>query len=220
VTSAETISIATPRGSRLRGLLDQPKKPGGTAVALAPGQAYPMDRPIMARTAQALAASGVTALRFDWAYLTAGNKPSPDLATEVEDFRAAIDHVRRLPGIWKTAIAGKSLGGHVALRCAALDPTLAGAAILTFSLHDENSDRLRPGALVLREVTVPVLIVSGDSDPICSMGRLKSFLPKLPRKPEVVIVRGGHGFETKDAGETERNIDAAGKALVNWVKRL
>ena len=216
----KTLEIPTPRGVKLKALLDLPKAPGGTAVVLASGQAYPMDRPILARAAQALAGAGVTALRFDWAYLTAGKKPSPDLAAEVEDFRAAIDHARRLPGIWKVAIAGKSLGGHAALRCARLDPTLAGAALLTFSLHDENSDRLRPGALVIRDVTIPILIVSGDADPICTMKRLREFLAKLPRKPEVVMVKGGHGYETKDARETDQSIGRAAESLVAWVKRL
>ena len=216
----EPVTISTPRGVKLKGLLDLPKKPTGTSVALAPGQAYPMDRPILARAAQALAAAGVTALRFDWAYQTAGKKPSPDLAVEVEDFRAAIDHVRRLQGVWKTAIAGKSLGGHAALRCAALDPTLAGAALLTFALHDEKSNRVRPGALLIKDVTIPVIIVSGDADPICAMPRLKAFLPTLPRKPEVVIVKGGHSYETKDPRETDQNIGAAVEALVTWVKRL
>jgi predicted alpha/beta-hydrolase family hydrolase len=216
----KSLEIPTPRGAKLKALLDLPKSPSGTAVALAPGQAYSMEKPILARAAQGLAAAGVTALRFDWAYHTAGKQPSADLANEVEDYRAAIDHVRRLPGIWKVALAGKSLGSHAALRCAAHDPTLAGAALLTFPLHDEDSDRARPGAHLLREVGIPTLIISGDADPICTMPRLRAFVAKLVRKPEVVIVRGGHGYETKDPAETDRNIGEAVDALVKWVKRL
>ena len=76
-----SLEIPTRRGVKTKALLDLPKTLTGLAVAIAPGQAYSMDKPILARSAQALAAAGVAALRFDWAYHTAGKAPSKDLAT-------------------------------------------------------------------------------------------------------------------------------------------
>jgi predicted alpha/beta-hydrolase family hydrolase len=169
----EPLTIPTPRGATLHALLDLPQRPNGTAVVLAPGQAYPKELPILRRPAEVLAEWGVMALRFDWAYFTAGKSPSDGLRDEIEDLRSAVEYVRKAPGVKKVVVAGKSLGGHAALRLALLDPSLAGAALLTFSMHDPGEpDKPRPGVDLVTRCWIPLLVVNGDADPLADVDRL------------------------------------------------
>jgi len=77
------ITIGTPRGVELKATLNVPDRMNGTAVILAPGKGYHSGLPLMETCAVKLAEAGFLAIRFDWAYFTAGAAPAPDLSTEI-----------------------------------------------------------------------------------------------------------------------------------------
>src|SRR5438093_11993143 len=137
---AAVVSVPTPRGVVLEATLHRPKKPNGAAVVLAPGQGYHPARPLLVRSAEALAEAGFVVVRFDWAYFTAKGQPSDGLAKEAEDLEAAIAYARKVEGASKVLLAGKSLGSLVVLaRAAAHAEDVAGVALLTFPIHEPGA---------------------------------------------------------------------------------
>ncbi|MBI5368182.1 MAG: hypothetical protein HZA54_14190 [Planctomycetes bacterium] len=220
----ESVKLPTPRGTPLEAVLHRPARANGVAVVLAPGQGYHKDRPLVKRSAEALAAAGFVAVRFDWAYFTANGQPSDDLAAERSDAEAALAWTRTLPGVTKLVLAGKSLGSLVALaRAAAKADDLAGLALLTFPLHAPDQPApVRPGTEALAGLTLPTLVVCGDRDPLCQVGALYALAAKCRPTVRVVIVPGDHGLTRgkEDDSETEENVGLAAHALVVWARRF
>lgn len=217
--ASESVKLSTPRGALVRASLHRPFRPNGAAVVLAPGQGYHCEKPLLKRGAEALAEAGFVALRFDWAYFTAGAHPSADLAAEREDLGSALDFARRLEGVHKVVVAGKSLGSTVALsRAAARADDLAGLALLTFPLSGPES----PEAAALAGLTLPTLVVCGDRDPLCSLEALYVVAAKCKAPPRLVVVPGDHSLarSREDDSETAENVDLAVRALVVWAKRF
>jgi len=88
---------------------------------------------------EALAALGVLALRFDFAYVGESSGRFEDLTCsgEVEDLGAALKFVQTRHG-GRIAIFGSSLGGTVALLFAAGEPDVATVVTLAAPVHPEN----------------------------------------------------------------------------------
>jgi predicted alpha/beta-hydrolase family hydrolase len=177
----------------------------------------------MTQSAERLAEAGFLALRFDWAYFTAKGKPAADLATEFEDATSAIAFVRARPGVKKVILAGKSLGSLVTVLVASRkDANLAGAGLLTLPVRDPGAAERRPQVAELAKVECPVVIVNGDTDPLCDVKELYQLAASLERTPRIVIVPGAHGYETvpKDNASALPSIDVAARALVRWCRRF
>jgi predicted alpha/beta-hydrolase family hydrolase len=221
--TTEEVKVATPRGATLEATLHRPAKGNGAAVVLAPGQGYHRGLPLMTESARALARAGFVALRFDWAYFTAKGKRSDDLAPEGEDLDAAVTHVRKVEGVTKVILAGKSLGSLVALaRAAAAKDAYAGLALLTFPIHEPGSPaRLGEGVEALTSLATPTLVVTGDRDPLCWLTRLYVLAGEARTAPSVVVVPGDHGLAGpgRVEAETAENVDLAARALVLWARR-
>jgi predicted alpha/beta-hydrolase family hydrolase len=218
--TAEDVKIATPRGVALVGTVNRPAKASGIAVVLAPGQGYDRTKRLMVRCAEALAEAGFVAVRFDWAYFTAKGQPSEGLANEAEDFEAAISHARSIEGVKKVIVAGKSLGSMVALkRAAKRSDDLLGLALLTFPIADGAT--LREGVDAGARLSIPVVIVNGDTDPLCPLAFLYKLVAEWKTPPSICIVPGDHGLQgaTKADAETAENVDLAARALVLWARR-
>ena len=89
-----------------------------------------------------LAAAGVLALRFDFAYVGESSGKFADItySGEVEDLRAAYALVReRQPG--KIAILGSSMGGTVALLFTSMEPSVAALVTVAAPVHPKNFPR-------------------------------------------------------------------------------
>jgi len=139
--------------------------------------------------------NGFVCLRFDWNFYTEGEEPSPDFTSEKEELSAAIDYLKALDFVDddKIFICGKSIGALVGIDIARQDQSLKGLVILTFALHPPHLPyAVWPEAQKIREVRIPVFIVSGRSDPICRAEVLDSLVDTLPEKPGVVYVPGNH----------------------------
>jgi predicted alpha/beta-hydrolase family hydrolase len=216
------VSIPTPRGVQLKGTVDAPAKPNGAAVVLAAGKGYHGGLPLLKACAERLAAEGFVVVRFEWAYYTAKKEPAPDLSTELLDLEAAIAYAKGLDGVKKVIVAGKSLGSVAALLRAERKPDdLVGVALLTFPIHNRGQPaRIFPEAERLANLKLPVLVLCGDGDDLCSPGALYGLAATCPTPPTVVIVPGDHSLkEGEDEAKVQENVALAAHALAVWAKR-
>lgn len=218
----ENLRIRTPSGRQIEALLDRPEGTGRFPVVIvAPGQGYHMRLSLFEKLAEASVENGIVCLRFDWGFYTEGGEPSSDFAEEKEDFTAAIEYVRSLEFVDqdKIFVCGKSIGALVGIDLASRDQSLRGLILLTLALHPARPPyKIWPEAERLKEVEIPVQIVSGRSDPICRMEVLDSLAKTLPEKPEVVYVEGDHSLKGDTDEKTEENEMKAVNAVIDFVK--
>jgi predicted alpha/beta-hydrolase family hydrolase len=222
-TPGAVVTIPTKRGTQIVASVHEPAKPNGVAVVLAPGQGYHRELPLMRRSAEALAAAGFRALRFDWGYYTAKGEPSDDLSAEVDDVDAAVAYARGLPGVSKVVLAGKSLGCLVALARAARTPgDLAGLLLLTPPTAARDTPARAAALDGWGSVELPSLVVVGDRDPLCDLAGLYASLASSKVPPRVVVVPGDHGLARSkdDRSETDDNVGLAVAAVVLWTRRF
>lgn len=136
----ERVSFPNARGDTLSGVLHVPEiEPARAAAILCHGMDSSKDSRKLVILGEALAACGLLALRFDFAYVGESSGRFEDLTCsgEVEDLRAAYEFVHtRHSG--KVAIFGSSLGGTVALLFAAEQPSIAALVTLAAPAHPEN----------------------------------------------------------------------------------
>jgi predicted alpha/beta-hydrolase family hydrolase len=219
----EEVVIPTARGAKLFATLHRPRRPNGSALLLAPGQGYDRTKPLLARSAERLAAAGFVALRFDWADTPEKGRPSPDLSAETADLDAAARFLARAAGCERILLGGKSLGSLVAARWAVENPAaVAGLALLTLPVNDPQ-DPSRPfdSRETLLRLPLEPLIVCGDSDPLADRNALYRLAARMEAPPRVVVLPGDHGFAgpSKDAAETAENVDAVAGVLLLWARR-
>lgn len=193
------------------------------AIVIAPGQGYHMDLPLTRGLWERVVAEGWAAARFDWSFHSDKRDPSPAYATEVDELQAVIDHVRELPGIDRSHfyIAGKSLGAGIVLERAANDPSIRGVVLLTPPIHSPKPDyrmgTIRPRLEKLRQ---PSLIVVGERDPLCELGRLYGLLSGLPHAPHLAVVGGDHSLRpATEADSAQANVDLALHHVTDWLTR-
>jgi predicted alpha/beta-hydrolase family hydrolase len=207
---------------KLKGTVDAPERHNGGAVVLAAGKSYHGGLPLFKACAERLSSEGFVVVRFEWAYYTAKKEPAPDLSTEIEDLEAAIAYAKGLDGVRKVIVAGKSLGSVATLlRATAKSDDLAGAALLTLPVHmPAESGRIFPEAEKVAGLKLPVLILCGDRDDLCSVTALYGLAASCETAPTVVIVPGDHALrEGDDALKEQENVALAAHALVVWAKR-
>lgn len=140
LTFEQDVSFKNCRGDRLSGVLHVPERtPARGAVILCHGMDSSKNSGKLVFLGEALAARGLLALRFDFAYVGESSGRFEDLTCsgEVEDLRAAYEFVQT----WhrgKIAIFGSSLGGTIALLFAAEERGVAALVTLAAPAHPEN----------------------------------------------------------------------------------
>ncbi len=216
----------TVKGREVRGVVSRPRleTPGALAPALviAPGQGYHMDLPLTRGLFEVAAAEGWLAMRFDWSFHTAKREPSAGHLSEVEDLQAVLSCVRELKNVDRSKIylAGKSLGAGIALERAAGDASIRGVILLTPPIHSPKPEykmgTVRPRLEKLRQ---PALIIVGERDPLCELGRLYGQLAGLAHPPELAVVGGDHSLRASTEAEALRNVDLALAHAVDWLRR-
>jgi predicted alpha/beta-hydrolase family hydrolase len=228
-TFAEDFSITSAHGAAVNVIAEFPDGAGPhPAIVLAPGQGYHMRLPALEETARALVRSGVAVFRFDWAYFTAEprGRPSKGLENELQDIQAVIGGARQHAKVdqRRVAVGGKSLGSGVAWRAFAADSSLRSALLLTpicsriaagQSAARSEAEENYPG---FSRQARPVLLVSGDQDPLCATQVLLQFAATGSTRTRVAIVGGDHGFESRapdpSVAEAERRRHIAAVAAV------
>jgi predicted alpha/beta-hydrolase family hydrolase len=142
--------------------------------------------------AQRLEAAGIQARAV--AYSRA--RPGGDLAPELEDVRRARDELVQ-GGVARVALVGRSFGGRVCTRLAALEPPVA-LVVLGHPISPRGRPRPDDEA-ALAAVRCPTLIVQGDRDALGPLDVLQRIAAKN-RAIELYVLRNtGHQFAARQA---------------------
>jgi len=189
VTEKVTFELA---GGTVSGVWHHPHQ-GKTYVLLAHGAGGNLHTPGLVHYAEALAARGVGAVRFNFPYAEAERK-IPDPPTRLEAcFRAVAEEVRaRAAALF---LGGRSMGGRIASQVVAAGAPADGLVFLAYPLHppgqpDRLRDRHLPG------ITVPMLFVQGTRDPFARLDLLPPVVENLGARATLHLVEGGdHSFK-------------------------
>lgn len=193
-------TIAGPAG-RIEGLIREPEsEPRFAAVVCHPHPLYggTMHNKVVYRVADALAAAGGTAMRFNFRGAGLSSGHHDEGRGETDDLKAVLDHlVQAFPDL-PLLIAGFSFGAYVGLRHGASDgrvEALIGVG-LAVSMHDFTE---------LDMCTKPKLLVQGSDDEFGSREQIEALVDRLLPPKELVVVDGAdHLF-----GSGTREIEAA-----------
>ena len=169
-----------------------PPKAVGPAAVLAPGYGASAEQAILRAMAQRLAAVGITAQAIAFSRA----RPGGDFAAELDDLRrarAALEARRHT----RVALVGRSFGGRMCTRLAALEPP---PALVVLGHPISPSARPRPDdEAALAAVTCPTLIVQGERDRLGPLEVLQR-IAQHNSAVELYILRGvGHQFGPRQA---------------------
>jgi len=170
---------------------------GGPVVVLAHGAGSGPESDVLSTLAARLAEAGTPVVRFAFGYRAAGRRAPDPAARLLGAWRDVLRAVRDVHGNDRPVIiGGRSMGGRYASIVAAQGEPCAGLILLSYPLHPAGRpDRLRTDHWTA--LRVPILFVSGERDPLCDLGLLKSERARrLTGAPSTLhIVQGAdHGF--------------------------
>jgi hypothetical protein len=139
-----------------------------------------------------LAAVGVraTAMAFS------RKRPGGDFAPELDELRHARDKLTRA-GAMRVALVGRSFGGRMCARLAAVEPPDA-LVLLGHPISPPNRPRLDDEA-ALAAVTCPTLIVQGDRDRLGPLAVLRRIAGHNSHIEMYVLTGVGHQFGPRQA---------------------
>jgi uncharacterized protein len=192
------IDIATPHGAALAHLHEAPDPVGALLLGHGAGGGFAA-KDLVAATGAALEAR-VTVAQVEQPYLVAGRR-SPAPTKQLDSaWTAVAEHLRgdALSGLPLVA-GGRSAGARVACRTAS-ETGAVGVLCLAFPVHPPG----RPEKTRLDEleaVSVPVLVVQGESDPF-------GMPPPAPGR-EVVTLPGNHSLKN--------DLPALASAVRDWL---
>jgi predicted alpha/beta-hydrolase family hydrolase len=186
----------------VRGVLHQPERPTGEALALTHGAGSNCHAPLLVRLARTFAEAGLLVLRYDLPFRRQRPKGPPFPAAAARDREGvaqALDALRAMaPG--PLFAGGHSYGGRQTAMAAAERPAMAAALLLlSYPLHPPaKPDRLRTA--FFPDLRTPALFVQGSDDPFGSLAELGAALKLIPARTGLLSVeRAAH--DLKRAGE-------------------
>jgi predicted alpha/beta-hydrolase family hydrolase len=168
---------------------------GAPALVVGHGAGAGMDHPFIVGFCEAVAAEGISALRFNFPYIEAGRRTPDAPANAIGAFRSAFDEAARRSAGRPVAGGGKSYGGRIASMAAA-DGVPAGALVfLGYPLHPPGKpDQARDEHLY--GLQIPMLFLHGTKDPFAQPQVLGRVIRKLgDRATDVPFDGAGHSFE-------------------------
>lgn len=190
-------------------------------VALAHGAGAGMRHPFLIGFSGALAAAGVTTLRFTFPYLQAGRRMPGPAAHAIVTWQAVAERTHLLAAGAPWFAAGKSYGGRMASMAAAegvIDPV--GLVYAGYPLHPPGTPE-KARTAHLPSIAAPQLFLAGTRDPF--LQPLDQFTDAVADCQDAEILwteGGGHSFEV--AGRT-RPPEETGAALaastLPWLRR-
>ena len=105
----------------------------------------------------------------------------------VDAYRAQVEHLGQV------VIGGHSFGGRVASLLAAQENPRA-LVLLSYPLHRPGHPEWQPRTDHWPQISCPVLLLSGESDPFARLELLRSAVAQLPAAELVTYPRVGHGL--------------------------
>jgi predicted alpha/beta-hydrolase family hydrolase len=150
---------------------------GSTYLVLAHGAGGTMDTPSMVAYADAIAARGLGAVRFNFVYSETGKK-SPDRTAVLEScVRGVADAVAERAD--RILLGGRSMGGRIGSHLIAQGYPAAGLVFLAYPLHPPGKpENLRDAHLY--QITAPMLFLQGTKDPFSKPDLLQRTIERLP----------------------------------------
>jgi predicted alpha/beta-hydrolase family hydrolase len=157
-----------------------------------------VNAPDLKAATKAALASGVSVALVEQPYRVAGRK-SPAPARQLDAAWLAVVEAVRQPGL-KLITGGRSSGARVACRTAG-ESGAAGVLCLAFPVHPPGKPE-KSRLDELDAVSVPVLVIQGESDPF-------GMPPDGPKNRTVVKVKGNHGLKA--------DLEAVAAAVSGWL---
>lgn len=224
-----TIPLTPPQAvEATTALLWRGSDPTAAAIVLAHGAGTDMRHRHMQAHAEDLAGRGHAVALFNFAYTEAGRKrpdPAPRLLQAWRDVVPALaDHLGDRPLV----VGGRSMGGRIASMAFGGEdadaPRVDGIACIAYPLHPPG----RPEKLRVAHwpaLSVPVLLVSGDRDPMAPIGAMEANLAShMPHGIATLhVVRGAdHSYRVrKSDGRTEPEVLAEVADTVSaWCRQV
>jgi len=164
---------------------------GSRGVLLAHGAGTNQDHPVMVATREALAASGLVVMTFNYPYAEAGkSRPDPQPRL-LESHRQALSELKaRVPG--GVVLAGRSMGGRMGTYLAAEAEPMLGLVCYGYPLHPPGKpDQLRIEHLPA--IKVPMLFFQGSRDSLSRGDLFDRFVRPLPTA-EVIDLEANHSL--------------------------
>jgi hypothetical protein len=180
------------------GVLHRSEAACGEAIALAHGAGSNHAAPLLVKMAEAFAAAGYLALRYDLPFRRQRPKGPPfpaGAARDREGVAAAVAALRTLaPG--RVFAGGHSYGGRQSAMAAAEYPSLAdGLLLLSYPLHPPNRPEQKRTAF-FPGLHTRALFVHGTADPFGSPEELREAIRLIPARSDLVLVEGaGHDLK-------------------------
>lgn len=184
-------------------------KPGG--LLLTPGAGASRDQRTLVALEQAV--RPLPCRRVDFPYRVAG-KRAPDrppvAVAHLHAEAAAFAREKRFAAR-RLVLGGRSYGGRMCSMAVAEDLPAAGLVLLSYPLHPPGKpDRLRVEHFP--KITVPVLFVGGDRDPMGTPEEFAEHVGAIGGPVTQLWVRGGHDPKGADA--------AIGAAVLEWLAKI
>jgi predicted alpha/beta-hydrolase family hydrolase len=207
MTEPERLTIQT--SSRTVSGLWTPAQKAVAVAVVAHGAGAGMEHPFMSGVAESLAISGVSVLRFNFAYVEDGRR-SPDRAPVLLDaWRSALQEAARRARGRPLVAGGKSLGGRIASMLAAEEGEGFSARALVFfgyPLHAPGkSDQPRDSHLP--QIQVPILFIQGTNDALAKFDLVEGLVRKLAPLARLHAVEGGdHSFRVRGVRKSDHDI--------------
>jgi predicted alpha/beta-hydrolase family hydrolase len=186
----------------VRGVLHQPERPAGDAIALTHGAGANCNAPLLVRLARDFADAGLLVLRYDLPFRQQRPKGPPFPAAAARDREGvalAVDAVRGLAS-GRVFAGGHSYGGRQTAMAASERPAMADALLLlSYPLHPPfKPEQLRTS--FFPDLRIPALFVQGSDDPFGTLAELRAAMELIPAPTELLPVeRTAH--DLKRAGE-------------------
>lgn len=166
-----------------------------------------MDNTVVFRTARALRRAGCAILRFNFRGVGESEGVSEGSDVEIEDARAALDYLaREVPGVelWG---AGFSFGARTVAALATTEPRIARVCLVAPPSKVVDCS-------ILRDVTIPGLVVTAERDAFGNLADLRERIPDLPASLETTEVPETDHFFRHHTPELEARVhDYALRAL-------
>ena len=178
-------------GLRLEGLLSvQEALPvRGGVVLCHPHHLYggEMDNPVVTTAAEAAVEEGFLTLRFNFRGVGKSEGTHADGVGEKDDVRAAIELLNSKVDGPSLILVGYSFGAMVGLPVAIEDARVKGVVVIAPPLEMHNFDFLKGSKK-------DKLVIVGDRDLYCPIGRLKEFYQHIEDPKSLVMIEGANHF--------------------------
>lgn len=196
----------------VRGFLHAPAEENGDAMVLTHGAGADAKSSLLVGMAEALAANGFVALRFDLPFRQERPHGPPSFGSAKRDregIRLAIAAMRKRVG-GRLYVGGHSYGGRQATMLLAEEPQLAdGLLLLSYPLHPPRKPQELRSAH-FPKLRTPALFAHGTRDPFGSILEMRAAVDLIPARHAI--------FEIENAGHDLLGKKAAGDAATRITK--